>query len=617
MAEMRRLLFCFCVVLLANCGLWGTEARAQVDSSAVFEKSLTLRRYQTKDFSFDTTFYQKPDTALYRVWMFDPALRNQQYAYLGVLGSAARPLLLSTGAFRPFDLGFNQYDVYRFDPVNRQYWNVNTPLTDFEFSSGGSNNQQVFKLFHTQNIGKSVNIGAEYRLLSTDGFYSEASTNNKNFALFGSMVSPRKRYALHANFTTNNNLNEQNGGIQPGRIFDSSMFFNPFGVPVNLQGARARFNERNLYAEQQFRLRGADSSFTGMAVFHRFHYQRRYYNFRHNAPGSAYYPAIFNDSLATFDSTASRSLQNSVGLRSLDLLGPWQWEVALQHQVVQLRTDSFSVQNTNLAWVSAESKYKLSDPIYVAVAADYVFANALQSNTHRLEASMGYEVQENMGLSLSVLDQSQNPTWVSQRFNGNHQQQGNTFSPVLERALTLAVDLPLLQLTASTRSFRNFVYFDALGAAQQYIPAVNVLQLGYASRLKLWKFTLDIQHGWQWGMEGPVRAPRFFNRDLLSFGHKFKAGWELQLGTECRFQSAYLAPGFRPEIGQFVVQDSLQAGGAPIFDLFAAIKVKRTRIFVKFEHANQGFPVPNFYMVPLYPMYDRAFRFGLTWVFYN
>jgi hypothetical protein len=614
---MRRLLQSVWVLLLAWVGLGGSEALAQVDSSALFEKSLSLRRYQPRDFSFDTTLYHKPDTALYRVWMFDPALRDQQYAYLGVLGSAARPLQLHTGVFRPFDLGFNQYDAYKFDATKREYWQVSAPLTDFEFISGGGNNQQFFRLFHTQNIGKSVNIGAEYRLMSTDGFYQEETMSNKNFALFGSMVSPGKRYALHANFTTNNNLNEQNGGIQPGRLFDSSAFFNPLGVPVNLVGAQSRFNERNLYAEQQFRLSGADSSFTGVAVFHRFHYQRQYYNFRHGTPTNAYYPAIFNDSLATFDSTASRSLHNSIGLRSLDLLGSWQWEVALHQQTARLRTDSIATQNQNMAWISAESKYKITAPLYVSVVADYVFANALQSNTHRLEAILGYEVRKNLGLRLSVLDQSQNPGWVSQRFGGNHQQQFNSFSPVAERALQLAVDLPLLQLTASSRSFSNFVYFDALGAAQQYAPAVNVLQLGYASKLKFWKFTLDIQHGWQWGMEGPMRAPRFYNRDLLSIGHKFKAGWELQLGTEFRFQSAYLAPGFRPEIGQFVVQDSLQAGGAPIFDLFAAIKVKRTRIFVKFEHANQGFPVPNFYMVPLYPMYERAFRFGLTWAFYN
>jgi hypothetical protein len=614
---MRRLLLLFGMLLLAFGGFGGSQAWAQVDSSALFEKTLSLRPYHTRDFSFDTTFYHKPDTALYRVWMYDPALRDQQHAYLGVLGSAARPLLLHTGSFKPFQLGFNQYDVYRFDAVNRQYWNVSAPLTDFEFSSGGGNNQQYFKLFHTQNIGKTVNIGAEYRLMSTDGFYQEATMNNRNLSLFGSMVSPRKRYALHANYTTNNNLNEQNGGITPGKLFDSRVLFNPLGVPVNLVGAQSRLNDRNLYAEQQFRLSGADSSFTGIAVFHRIHYQRQYYNYRHRAATSDFYPAIFNDSLGTFDSTASRSMHNSVGLRSLALLGPWQWEVALHQQTAQLRTDSFSVQRQNLAWISAVSTYKIAAPLQISVAAEYVFANALQRNTHHVEASVAYEPRKNLGLSIRVLDQSQNPGWVSQRFSGNHQQQFNNFNAVQERALELAVDLPMLQLNASTRNIRNFVYFDALGAAQQYVPAVQVLQLGYASKLKLWKFTLDIQHGWQWGMEGPVRAPRFFNRDLLSFRHTFKAGWELQLGTEFRFQSNYLAPGYRPEIGQFVVQDSLQAGGAPIFDLFAAIKVKRTRIFVKFEHANQGFPVSNFYMVPLYPMYDRAFRFGLTWAFYN
>jgi hypothetical protein len=589
----------------------------QRDSSAQALANLRLQRYQIQQYSFDTTLYQKPDTALQDVWQYDPALRFRQHAYLGVLGSAARRLWVDGGQFAPFQFGYQQYQVYQFDPRQREYWNVSQPLTDFEFTSGGGNNQQHFRLLHTQNIGKTVNIGGEYRLLSTDGFYLDQGMSNRNLSLFGSMTAPRKRYALHVNYTTNNNQNEQNGGIGPGRILEQGQFFAPLSVPVNLRGARSRYNQRHFYAEQLFRLSGSDSTQPGIAAFHRLHYQRDYYRYNHNQPNAPYYPAAPLNPNLTDDSTAMRSLQNSLGLRSLDLLGNWHWELALNHQAATLRTDTLQTQQQQLLWLSGQTRYQLLRRLHLLAEGQWVLLNALQSSTYRALAKLDWQFRDGQNLQFGYLDQTHTPGWVSQRFVGNHQQQFNNFAPMREQLVFLKWQLPIIDLVVSQRQLTNFLYYDANGQAQQYANRVNLLQLGYTARWRWKKLQLDLQHGWQWGAEGPVRAPRFYSSDALSFRHDFKAGWTLQLGTEMRFQSAYLAPGFRPEIGQFVVQDSLQAGGAPVFDLFAAIKVKRTRIFVKFEHANQGFPAPNIYLVPLYPLYERAFRFGITWAFYN
>jgi hypothetical protein len=612
------------LLVLLCCGIPGWSAAQMSDSTqaenersnVVDEHRFEFKHYSLAEFGFDSIVYHHADTQLHGIWLYDPALATAQYAHLGVLGSAARPLWLSSGRFRAFALGFEQYNAYVYQATDRSYWQVSKPLTHFDFTSGGGNNQQVFKVFHTQNIGKTVNIGVDYRLMSSDGYYASQKTNNRNLALFGSMVSPDRKYAAHLNYTTNNNQDEQNGGIQPGRLFEEGLFIQPLGVPVNLNRARSRYNDRNWFLEQRYRLTGSDSSHRGLVAFHRSHYQQQYYTYAHQNSQQPYYPTVLRDPTNTFDSSAARMYTHALGLRNEHVPGGLSWEAGINKQHGRVQTDSLPLQQ-QLWWVHGQIFAPLVAGMYGKVEVNRVLSNRLQANTGSLSAALGYRTNSQTSFELQYLQQSQTATWLSQRYEGNHQQFNNNFAPITEQSLLLTVQLPLLQLQASRRNIAQWVYFDSLGQAQQHAPQLSVWQVGYSGLFKFWKFKLDVHHGWQWVADGPLRAPRFFNRDILSIAHRFKAGWELELGTDFRFQSGYLAPGFRPEIGQFVVQDSLMAGNHPIFDLFAAIKVKRTRLFVRFEHANQGFPAPNFYAVPLYPMYSRAFRFGVSWAFYN
>jgi len=596
--------------------LLGSNTKAQVDSSALLEKSMVIRSYVHADFGFDTTFYQKIDTALHRVWQYDPATGSSPWATLGVVGSAARPLLVGVGNFRPFSSGFDAFALYDFGAINGQFWWVNKPLTSFDFSSGGGNNQQAFRLFHTQNIGKTVNIGAEYRLLSSDGWYANEATNNKNFRFFGSMVSPNRKYAAHLQYITNNHTNEQNGGIVPGRLFEQGLFVAPLGVPVNLSGARLRANNRTFWLSQQYRMAGGDSSLTGWAIYHSLSYKREFFAFSDPSTSNPYYPNPRISAVIAPDSNGFRLLENSIGIKSLSPFGKLQWQASLHHGLGNVRnSERFFVQQ--LVWTSAQLSYRLGR-FYWDGKYEQVLLNVLQDKANLAETRLTYAVNSQVRFTLGLLNQKQNAGFAANHFQGLFQQWDQQLRSIHEQSIFATIQLPFGQIQLKQGTIQNWVYWDADGIAKQDPTVALFSQINARISLKWWKFRLDLNHGWQWVENGSsLRAPRFFSQDVLSLSHRFKAGWELQFGTDFRYHSAYLAPGFRAETGQFVLQDSLQAGNHPLFDLFAAIKVKRTRLFVKFEHANQGFPAPNFYTVPLYPMYSRAFRFGLTWAFYE
>jgi hypothetical protein len=45
--------------------------------------------------------------------------------------------------------------------------------------------------------------------------------------------------------------------------------------------------------------------------------------------------------------------------------------------------------------------------------------------------------------------------------------------------------------------------------------------------------------------------------------------------------------------------------------------LKRFRIYVKYQHLNSLWTQPRYYMVPHYPMQEAAFKFGMSWSFYD
>jgi hypothetical protein len=73
---------------------------------------------------------------------------------------------------------------------------------------------------------------------------------------------------------------------------------------------------------------------------------------------------------------------------------------------------------------------------------------------------------------------------------------------------------------------------------------------------------------------------------------------------------------YMPATGRFYRQE-LTTGNYPFVNVFLNFKVKRTRVFLMFDHLNAGKTGYNYDMIPGYPMNIRMFRYGLAWTFYD
>ncbi len=585
-----------------------------VDSLAVNDNAIRIGSYYRSDFYFDTTVILRPDTNLRGVYWYDLSQRNlAMYQNGGILGSFARELVWNAPQWQPQRLGYRQYELYAFDPDNNQHWQTDKPLTWVNFASGG-NVQQHFGVFHTQNIGKTVNIGAEYRLNTSKGWYLRQETNSKALRVFASMVFPGNRWASFVNYTTYNQVDEQNGGVSLSNVFDTTVTFNPFSVPVNLTQADSRFNRRSFRIDQHYRIRGADSSFSGMTAFYGLGIDREFYRYEDAIPG-AFYPAIIRDSSTTFDTLGDFRYQHRLGLRSENPFGKLQWELALlyRHGIVDR---GYGRERYQLAALQGSVVYTLSEKWKSQLQVAYSPYNSLQAATHSLRLSSSYQINEGIRLQLTLENRLENADLIQERLQTNHYRYAQSLDGNGWSLAALRLELPLFWVAVQSVAFQNLSVYG-LGLLPANSGAFGLQQVRYGTRTKLGKFHLEINHALQRSGDISLPVPTFSSHDLFYFENRFKTGWTLQLGFTLRYHSAFRAPVFRPELGQFVLQDSLRSGNYPVADVFAAIMVKRVRVFARFEHANQGFPAPNGFSTPLHPIYTRSFRFGVSWAFFN
>ncbi len=83
------------------------------------------------------------------------------------------------------------------------------------------------------------------------------------------------------------------------------------------------------------------------------------------------------------------------------------------------------------------------------------------------------------------------------------------------------------------------------------------------------------------------------------------------------YNTEYYADAYMPALRAFYSQQSYKTGNYPYIDAFVNIRVKRAKMFLLVEHLNAGLMNYDYFMVPSYPMPDRAIKFGIAWAFYD
>jgi hypothetical protein len=180
-----------------------------------------------------------------------------------------------------------------------------------------------------------------------------------------------------------------------------------------------------------------------------------------------------------------------------------------------------------------------------------------------------------------------------------------------------------LELRLNYAIVDNYTDFDTLALPSQHTGGLSVASLYVKKDLRAWKFHLTTDLLAQKSSNSEILdLPLVTVRSTGYFEHMFnfkKTNGQLntQLGAEVLYHTPYHPYSYMPATGRFYRQDQVQTGNYPFINVFVNIKLKRTRIFVMFDHVNSGLTGYNYYMIPKYPMNVRMFRYGIAWTFYN
>lgn len=91
----------------------------------------------------------------------------------------------------------------------------------------------------------------------------------------------------------------------------------------------------------------------------------------------------------------------------------------------------------------------------------------------------------------------------------------------------------------------------------------------------------------------------------------------MHAGVDLHWKSRYFAPGYDPAIQQFYNQDDFESPAFPLVDIFVNAKIKRARVFFKYNNIMQILQETGYLPTPYYPGQRNIFDFGFDWSFYD
>lgn len=634
----------------ANVGGTPQTQQRQGDETDSLQNNRQLDLYDDKDtfgvfrFYADNPLAETPfsDSLLNNDFQqYDPTRhRDWDWMHLGILGSAAQPIVYQPTLRNGFDVGLHQYDLYFTSAASTPFYRLEKAYTNVAFTQGSEQPDNMVNAAFSRNFAKGVNYTIDYKHINQLGRQSQfPNQNNRSTALVNGLWihSKKGRYDGFLTFAVNTLDQKDNGGLvtEPAR---GGEFSSPSEAEVFLANAQTRYSQRNLRYTQYYRLGGGQDS-TGrqhraFTLSHHIDYANNTYKFfdGFSIADTVFYnrfPALLPDERGVRFYLQDQSVENSFSIatfklnqtrqanavrRQRDLL-----EIGLRHAYHRVREEPIDTVFNNL-FLEGNLAFQPGDRLHIqaeaqlgllwANAGDYQVKGDLQWNTGKLGTVAAQFINQlySPDLLQSTFYLTQHPVWE------------NDFKKTLATHMRFSYSLPKFDFSVagSYHLLNNFIYFDTLAIARQTGTPVSILQLEVIKDFHLGPIHLDNKAAFQRSSEDVIRLPEIFGKHSLYYeGFIFKV-LQVRLGADLRYATTYYADYYNPVIGRFQLQNSREVQWYPALDAFFSMRVTRFRAFVKWENFTSTFIKDRlFYQTAYYANPSAVIRWGIRWRLVN
>jgi hypothetical protein len=222
-------------------------------------------------------------------------------------------------------------------------------------------------------------------------------------------------------------------------------------------------------------------------------------------------------------------------------------------------------------------------------------------------------------LKFSFLTASQQAGYFYSNFRSNYFRWDTGFSNQIIQKAAFSLRFQNLTGKIEYQFISDYVYLDQDARPAQFKGSINLIRASLSDefRWRAWGFDTQLMYTIN-SQKDIVRIPDFMARlAIYPTLPLFKNAAVLQPGLDIFFNTAYYASAYMPALRMFYLQDEKKIGNYAYIDIYINLMVKRFRIYVKYSHLNSLWSAKKYYMVPHYPMQGAAFKWGLSWSFYD
>jgi len=586
-----------------------------------------------------------PDTSLHT--FHRPLFTQPWNRDMGNLGSPVNNLFFTPEYRVGPTLGYHVFDVYRFDVDSTKFYSTSRPYSVFSYQLG-SKLEQVASIMHTQNIRPNWNFAAEYRKISSPGFYRIQRNNHDNAYFSTNYKSLNKHYTLYAAMAYNKLQHDENGGLIDASQLNNPLYSDRKTIAVDYQNdvysstrATVSNTQRDftLLLQHSYVWGNTDTTYSEdstqysyklkplFSITHKMEASTEKHIYKDLAPDSFRYLPLFTRGFSNNGSSQNYAL----GQDSVITQQKWFWvdnklllNGFLGREGRQLtfnaglgnRFDQFIAQPVsnqvfdslpkNVYVTGYERNTLISNYLTGEIKKEALYAGAWEYGANAklfmtgpnagdfiFNAAIGKQLKHLLGSFVAGVQQQVNTAPYSLRSYENIYTKRSYSLPNKEIVTMLyaAAESPRFKLSAGVRSYviNDYIYLNEQEKPSQFPTPVNVTQVWLHKVFKLGAFIIDNDLAYQKASDNaPLNIPTILGKHQFSYERAlFKKRLKVATGIEIRYNTPFKPAGYDALLNRFYYQNVVNVENIPEESIFLNFRIKRFRAFIMGDYLQQ------------------------------
>ena len=607
------------------------------------------------------------DTVLYNYYQQAiPSMESPAYATTGSLGAEGMNMLYFER--QPMSDFFFRDAMRAWLPssTSPKFYNTRIPMTLLSYNSGGG--QDRLQATFSGNANKQIQIGAMLDYIYSKGCYNYQAAKGLIWGFSGSYMG--ERYELQASYFHYNLLNKENGGItndlyitDPAEIQGGTTSVDNKSIPTHLSTAHSRVRGADLTVYNRYKvgyykditpdsLAELDTTIYEFVPVSTFNWAIKYVDSKHNfinqAPGEArFWENTYLDNYGTYDHTTYWTLTNTLGISLLEGFNKYAkagltafatHQVRRYNQTTDTITPEIAIEEDlspypypnkikpnateNLLWLGGQlTKQKGSLLTYNATAKFGILGPVAGDINIDGDVSTRFKL---FGDSVTIkgygLFANEEAPYLMKHYVSNHFIWENDFGKTRRLRFGGELNIPHTKtnINIGVENVQNYIYFNNQCLPTQHSGSVQVFSATLNQNFRVgilnWNNKITYQTS---SNKNIIPLPQLAVYSNLFLLFKVAKVLDVQFGIDCDYYTSYYSPSYQPATMSFYNQNEIKVGNYPFMNLYANMKLKKTRFYVMFSHINKGLTGTNYFSMPHYPLNPRLFQLGLSIDFAN